>query len=107
MAFAERNFVRDLSQTPRENDVVLGDDWVAPDKAGPDEMRVRRERRGLFSLRMSSFSSNPGFSGPQPSILPCCYGVHVLRAPLFLWLRFGDLLCPRAGTLSLSMVLDK
>lgn len=53
MAFAERNFVRDLSQTPRENDVVLGDDWVAPDKAGPDEMRVRRERRGLFSLRRS------------------------------------------------------
>jgi len=53
MAFAERNFVRDLSQTPRENDVVLGDDWVAPDKAGPDEMLVRRERRGLFSLRRS------------------------------------------------------
>lgn len=53
MALAERNFVRDLSQTPRDNDVVLGDDWVAPDKTGPDELRVRRERRGLFSLRRS------------------------------------------------------
>jgi two-component system sensor histidine kinase ChvG len=53
MALAERSFVRDLSQTPRDNDVVLGDDWVAPDKTGPDEMRVRRERRGLFSLRRS------------------------------------------------------
>lgn len=45
--------MRDLSHTPRDNDVVLGDDWVAPDKTGPDEMRVRRERRGLFSLRRS------------------------------------------------------
>jgi two-component system sensor histidine kinase ChvG len=53
MALAERSFVRDLSQTPRDNDVVLGDDWVAPDKSGTDEMRVRRERRGLFSLRRS------------------------------------------------------
>lgn len=53
MALAERNFVRDLSHTPRDNDVVLGDDWVAPDTSDPDEMRVRRERRGLFSLRAS------------------------------------------------------
>ena len=53
MALAEGSFVRDLSHTPRDNDVVLGDDWVAPDKSEPDEMRVRRERRGLFSLRAS------------------------------------------------------
>jgi two-component system, OmpR family, sensor histidine kinase ChvG len=53
MALAERNFVRDLSTTPRDGDVVLGDDWVAPDQSAPDELRVRRERRGLFSLRTS------------------------------------------------------
>ena len=53
MALAERSFVRDLSQTPKDNDVVFGDDWVAPDKSGTDEVRARRERRGLFSLRAS------------------------------------------------------
>ena len=45
--------MRDLSTSTREGDVVLGDDWVAPDSTSPDEMRVRRERRGLFSLRAS------------------------------------------------------
>ncbi len=53
MAIVERNFVRDLAPTTRDGDVVLGDDWVAPDAAAPDELRVRRERRGLFSLRAS------------------------------------------------------
>jgi two-component system sensor histidine kinase ChvG len=53
MAIVERNFVRDLAQTTRDGDVVLGDDWVAPDAAAPDEMRVSRERRSLFSLRTS------------------------------------------------------
>ncbi|WP_205389827.1 sensor histidine kinase [Sulfitobacter sp. SK011] len=53
MAIVERNFVRDLAQTTRDGDVVLGDDWVAPHAAVPDEMRVHRERRGLFSLRAS------------------------------------------------------
>ncbi|MGJ8615204.1 MAG: sensor histidine kinase [Sulfitobacter sp.] len=53
MAIVERNFVRDLAPTSREGDVVLGDDWVAPDAAAPDEMRAHRERRGLFSLRAS------------------------------------------------------
>lgn len=53
MAIAERNFVRDLSTPARDGDVVLGDDWVAPDKTSPDELRVRRERRGWFSLRGS------------------------------------------------------
>ena len=45
--------MRDLSPTSRDGDVVLGDDWVAPDQSAPDELRVRRERRGLFSLRTS------------------------------------------------------
>jgi two-component system sensor histidine kinase ChvG len=54
MALAERKLVRDMtSPNPREGDVVLGDDWVAPDATAPSEMRARRERRGLFSLRAS------------------------------------------------------
>jgi two-component system sensor histidine kinase ChvG len=54
MALAERTFVRDMtSPSSRDGDVVLGDDWVAPDATAPSEMRARRERRGLFSLRRS------------------------------------------------------
>jgi len=46
--------VRDMTSIPsRDGDVVLGDDWVAPDATAPSEMRARRERRGLFSLRAS------------------------------------------------------
>ncbi|MFG6561238.1 sensor N-terminal transmembrane domain-containing protein [Sulfitobacter sp. 1A15299] len=37
----------------RDGDVVLGDDWVTPESAAPGEIRVKRERRGLFSLRSS------------------------------------------------------
>ena len=53
MAIAERNFVRDMATPVRDGDVVLGDDWVAPDKTATDELRVKRARRGLFSLRTS------------------------------------------------------
>ena len=46
--------MRDMTSIPsRDGDVVLGDDWVAPDATAPSEMRARRERRGLFSLRAS------------------------------------------------------
>lgn len=45
--------MRDLSASTQDGDVVLGDDWVAPDNTGSDELRARRERRGLFSLRGS------------------------------------------------------
>ena len=46
--------MRDL--TPhRDGDVVLGDDFVAPDNV-EDEMRFRRERRRLFSFRESSLT---------------------------------------------------
>ena len=31
MALAEGNFVRDLSPAKRDGDIVLGEDWVAPD----------------------------------------------------------------------------
>jgi len=53
LAIIERNFVRDLSPAKSDGDVVLGDDWVSPDNAAPNELRARRERRGLFSLRAS------------------------------------------------------
>lgn len=53
MAIVERNFVRDLTPAKSDGDVVLGDDWVTPDSAAPNEIRARRERRGLFSLRAS------------------------------------------------------
>ena len=46
--------MRHMTSVPsRDGDVVLGDDWVAPDATAPSEMRARRERRGLFSLRAS------------------------------------------------------
>lgn len=45
--------MRDLTPAKRDGDVVLGDDWVAPDSAAPNELRARREKRGLFSLRAS------------------------------------------------------
>jgi len=55
MALVERNFVRDMAPPPsRDGDVVLGDDWVAPDRSETGkEIRASRERRGLFSLRGS------------------------------------------------------
>lgn len=53
MAIVESNFVRDLTPAKSDGDVVLGDDWVTPDSAAPNETRARRERRGLFSLRAS------------------------------------------------------
>ncbi|MEE4187471.1 MAG: sensor histidine kinase [Roseobacter sp.] len=43
-----------MTQTPARNgDVVLGDDWLAPESATTNEMRASRERRGLMSLRSS------------------------------------------------------
>ena len=52
MALAERISLRDT--TPRrDGDVVLGDDFVAPDTTVEGELRERRERRGLFSLKNS------------------------------------------------------
>ncbi len=46
--------MRDMTPPPsRDGDVVLGDDWVAPDSAAANELRATRERRGLMSLRTS------------------------------------------------------
>ncbi len=53
MAVVERTFVRDLVPPPRSGDVVLGDDWVAPNSTAENEVRANRERRGLFSLKGS------------------------------------------------------
>lgn len=41
------------SQTNRDGDVVLGDDWVAPQSTVSKELRVKRARRSMFSLRSS------------------------------------------------------
>ena len=46
--------MRDTTQqTGRDGDVVLGDDWVAPEAAASSEMRDIRAKRGIFSLRAS------------------------------------------------------
>ncbi len=52
MALAERINVRDMAQG-RDGDVVLGDDWVAPEANVESEMRGRRERRRLLPLSKS------------------------------------------------------
>ena len=55
MSIAGRTFVRDAGTTPnhRRGDVVLGDDWVAPNNNVAEELRVKRARRNLLSLKGS------------------------------------------------------
>lgn len=46
--------MRDMSTPPsHDGDVVLGEDWVAPETATPSELRDDRARRSLLSLRGS------------------------------------------------------
>ena len=46
--------MRDTSaNSPRDGDVVLGEDWVAPAAASGSELQDSRAKRGLFSLRAS------------------------------------------------------
>ncbi|QYX55820.1 sensor histidine kinase [Roseovarius sp. SCSIO 43702] len=52
MALVEGAHVRDAARG-RRGDVVLGDDFVAPDSVVEQEVRQRRNRRGLASLRSS------------------------------------------------------
>ena len=51
---AKGTTVRDMS-TPasHDGDVVLGEDWVAPDTATSSELRDDRARRSIISLRGS------------------------------------------------------
>lgn len=42
-----------LTTGQQDGDVVLGDDWVAPDRTVAAEMQVKRARRGFFSLKGS------------------------------------------------------
>ncbi|EBA16068.1 sensor histidine kinase ChvG [Roseobacter sp. SK209-2-6] len=42
-----------LKHNSSDGDVVLGDDWVAPDKTVGSEMQAKRARRGLLSLKGS------------------------------------------------------
>lgn len=55
MSFAERTFVRDNGSSPthRRGDVVLGDDWVAPDSTVEDDLKAKRAVRSFFSLKTS------------------------------------------------------
>ena len=52
MALAEGTDVREPAAR-RDGDVVLGDDWVAPDATVEKELQYRRARRGLFSVNRS------------------------------------------------------
>ncbi|MEY8839900.1 sensor N-terminal transmembrane domain-containing protein, partial [Cribrihabitans sp. XS_ASV171] len=42
-----------MTQGDRSGDVVLGDDWVAPQSTVSQELRNRRAHRSLLSLRGS------------------------------------------------------
>ena len=42
-----------MIQNQHDGDVVLGDDWVAPENTVAQEMQAKRARRGLFSLKGS------------------------------------------------------
>ncbi|MBE9636175.1 sensor histidine kinase [Salipiger mangrovisoli] len=54
MALAERISMRDDKSGERQDaDVVLGDDWIAPDSTVEKELRDSRARRSLFSLNRS------------------------------------------------------
>ncbi|EBA10099.1 sensor N-terminal transmembrane domain-containing protein [Sagittula stellata] len=54
MALAERIAMgKDGDENRRDADVVLGDDWVAPDSTVEKEMRATRAQRGLFTLNRS------------------------------------------------------
>ena len=55
-ATTEEIDVRDLEsvrRAARAPDLVLGDDWVAPQPLGENEIVERRRSRGLLSLRSS------------------------------------------------------
>ncbi|WP_293451400.1 sensor histidine kinase [Planktotalea sp.] len=53
MALVERITPRRAPRARQEMDVVLGDDWIAPDSTVEKEARDRRARRGLLSLKRS------------------------------------------------------
>lgn len=53
MSFADRTFAPDPRAAANAGDVVIGEDWVAPDNAVEPELRVKRARRGLLSLKTS------------------------------------------------------
>ncbi|SEL93721.1 two-component system, OmpR family, sensor histidine kinase ChvG [Roseovarius azorensis] len=55
MALAEGIEVRDLPPR-KDSDLVLGDDFVAPDRVEGEELSARRARRGWFSMRDSSLT---------------------------------------------------
>ncbi|MGR3583715.1 MAG: sensor N-terminal transmembrane domain-containing protein, partial [Pseudooceanicola nanhaiensis] len=52
MALVEGISLRDTAPD-KSGDVVLGDDFVAPNSVVDEELREHRERRGFFSLKRS------------------------------------------------------
>lgn len=54
MALAER--ITPAPRARQEVDVVLGDDWVAPDSTVDKDVREERNCRGLFSLKQSALT---------------------------------------------------
>jgi len=52
MTAASEIDVRDLKSV-READILLGDDWVAPDATVEKELQARRERRSMIALNRS------------------------------------------------------
>ncbi|WP_288939071.1 sensor histidine kinase [uncultured Roseovarius sp.] len=55
MALAEGIDMRDTAHR-RDDDVVLGDDFVSPDNVTDSELRSRRERRGFRTVKNSSLT---------------------------------------------------
>ena len=55
MSFAERIFVREAGTASSQpsGDVVLGDDWIAPESTVESDLKARRDRRSFFSLQAS------------------------------------------------------
>ena len=55
MSFADRTLAHDNAAVDkaRSGDVVLGDDWVAPQGTVSEELRVKRARRNFLALRGS------------------------------------------------------
>ena len=99
MAIVERNFVRDMTTPYRDGDVVLGDDWVAPDKTATDELRSKRARRGLFSLRASPLT--------RKIITFNLIALNVLAAGILYLNSSRDSLICAAGSRCLYSILPK
>lgn len=98
MAISEGNFVRDITPATHDGDVVLGDDWVAPDARPSDEIITPRKQRSWFSLRSSPLT--------RKIIIFNLIALNVLVAGiLYLNSARDTLATQRAGALASAAVL--